>query len=69
MRSLLQAKEPCIEKQKAKRKLSLLKESTESNPPKKSKRDTDTDCVYTGMESGFQHTTRPDLRFLPVKDE
>ena len=63
------AKKPCIEKQKPKRKLSLQKESTKSNPPKKSKRDTDTDCVYTGTESGTQHTTWPDLRFFPVNED
>ena len=63
------AKKPCIEKQKPKRKLSLQKKSTKSNPPKKSKRDTDTDCVYTGTESGTQHTTWPDLRFFPVNED
>ena len=63
------AKKPCIEKQKPKRKLSLQKESTKSNPPKKSKRDTDTDCVYTGTESGTQHTTWPDLRFFPFNED
>ena len=63
------AKKPCIEKQKPKRKLSLQKESTKNNPPKKSERDTDSDCVYTGTESGIQHTTWPDLRFFPVNED
>ena len=63
------AKKPCIERQKPKRKLSLQKESTKSNPPKKSKTDTDTDCVYTGTESGTQHTTWSDLRLYPVNED
>ena len=57
-------KRPCIDKKKAKRKLSTQKELNEGNPAKRFKRNNhkiDDNCVYVGTEGEGQRTTWPDL--------